>query len=149
MDLFCFAGKTVRFFPANSVILKIYMHIFIERIEELGLDFILKYIESFGGMPVLGKKKGGNWNDSAYNLEDLMLLVRRETNTLPLVDIYVAQDDKNPTKHILAVNMFVNLKTNIRKSCPCNLYPLISYSYIQKLGFCKGILVFAYFCYKR
>ena len=102
----------------NSVILKYiynFMHIFIERIEELGLDFILKYIESFGGMPVLGNKKGGNWNESAYNLEDLMLLVRRETNTLPLVDIYVAQDDKNPTKHILAVNMFVNLK-HIRKT---------------------------------
>ena len=56
-------------------------------------------------MPVLGSHKGGNWNEPAYNLEDLMLLVRSETNTLPIVDIWVSQDDKNPTKHILAVNL--------------------------------------------
>ena len=74
-----------------------------ERIEELGLDFILAYMENFGGMPVLGSNKGGKWDESAYNLEDLMVLVRNETNTLPIVDIWVAQDDKNPTKYILTV----------------------------------------------
>lgn len=75
-----------------------------EKIEELGLDFILSYMESFGGWPIMGSHRGGNWNESAYNLEDLMIRVRNETNTLPLVDIYVAQDDKNPSRYILTID---------------------------------------------
>lgn len=75
-----------------------------ERIEELGLDYILNYMEALKGWPIMGTNRGGNWNNATYNLEDLMILVRNETNTLPFVDIYVAQDDKNPTKYILTID---------------------------------------------
>ena len=64
---------------------------------------MLDYMEELGGWPIMGARKGGNWDESAFNLEDLMILVRNQTNTLPLADIYVSQDDKNPTKHILTV----------------------------------------------
>ena len=47
--------------------------------------------------------RGGKWNSKAYNLEDLMILVRNDTNYLPFVDIWVSQDDKNPSKYILTV----------------------------------------------
>lgn len=73
-------------------------------------------MESFGGWPIMGSHRGGNWNESAYNLEDLMIRVRNETNTLPLVDIYVAQDDKNPSRYILTVR----LKPN---ACACQPNP--------------------------
>ena len=66
---------------------------------------MLNYMEELGGWPIMGAHKGGNWNQSDFNLEDLMILVRNQTNTLPLVDIYVSQDDKNPTKYILEVNL--------------------------------------------
>ena len=56
----------------------------------------------------MGNHRGGNWNSATYNLVDLMILVRNETNTLPFVDIYVAQDDKNPTKYILTVKRRIN-----------------------------------------
>ena len=79
--------------------------LFLETIEKLGTDFMLDYMEQLGGWPIMGTHKGGNWDVSKYNLEELMILVRNETNTLPLADIYVSQDDKNPTKHILAVNL--------------------------------------------
>ena len=79
--------------------------LFADRIEKLGTDFMLEYMEQLGGWPIMGTNKGGNWDESKYNLEELMILVRNETNTLPLADIYVSQDDKNPTKHILAVNL--------------------------------------------
>lgn len=75
-----------------------------ERIEQLGLDFILSYMEALGGWPVMGNNRGGKWDSTIYNLEDLMIRVRNETNTLPLVDIYVSQDDKNPTKYILTMD---------------------------------------------
>ena len=30
---------------------------------------------TFGGWPVLGTNKGGNWDENAYNFEDLMLKI--------------------------------------------------------------------------
>ena len=88
--------------------------LFSETIEKLGTDFMLEYMEQLGGWPIMGTSKGGHWVENTFNLEDLMILVRNETNTLPLADIYVSQDDKNPTKHILAVNLgpgskFINI----------------------------------------
>ena len=74
-----------------------------DRIEGLGTDFILNYMENLGGWPILGTKRGGRWNQTDYNLEDLLILIRNETNTLPLADIYVGKDIKNKPKHILVV----------------------------------------------
>lgn len=75
-----------------------------ERIEQLGLDFIHDYMEKLGGWPIMGNHRGGKWNSKTYNLEDLMILVRNDTNYLPFVDIWVSQDDKNPSKYIVTID---------------------------------------------
>lgn len=54
------------------------------------------------GWPVMGSNLGGNWNASK-DLEDLMIEVRKGTNSPPVIDFGVTQDDKNPESHILAV----------------------------------------------
>ena len=46
-----------------------------DKLEELGTDAILDYIITFGGWPILGTHKGGNWDEAAYNFEDLMLKI--------------------------------------------------------------------------
>ncbi|XP_060599061.1 neprilysin-like isoform X3 [Ruditapes philippinarum] len=75
-----------------------------DKIEELGLTYIQKYMDGFGGWPVLGSNPGGNWNSSDYNIEDLLIYSRKGTNYLPLIDVGVTQDDKHPTKHILYID---------------------------------------------
>ncbi|XP_053378803.1 neprilysin-4-like isoform X4 [Mercenaria mercenaria] len=75
-----------------------------DKIEERGLTFIHQYMEGFGGWPVLGSKAGGKWNQSSFNLEDLLIYTRKGTNYIPLIDVGVTQDDKNPTKHILYID---------------------------------------------
>ena len=55
---------------------------------------MLDYMEELGRWPIMGAHKGGNWDQSAFNLEDLLILVRNHTNFLPLVRIYVSQDEK-------------------------------------------------------
>lgn len=61
-------------------------------------------MEGFGGWPVMGSHPGGNWDASQFNLEDLLIYARKGTNSLPLIDIGVSQDDKQPTKYILYVS---------------------------------------------
>ena len=75
-------------------------------IEDLGLTYIHDYAESLAGLPALGSKSGGNWNEKTFNLETLLSTVRKGTNSLPLFDIAVGQDDKNPTQNILFVSCF-------------------------------------------
>jgi hypothetical protein len=63
-----------------------------------------QYLTDFGGWPLLGSNAGGKWNSSLYNLEDLLVRVRKESNYIPIVDIGVITDDKTPTKHVLYVS---------------------------------------------
>lgn len=75
------------------------------RIEEIGMMEIFNYLEkNFGGWPVLGLSPGGNWNQIAYRLEDLLIKVRRGTNYPPLIDHSVGMDDKHPTNHIYYID---------------------------------------------
>ena len=34
---------------------------------------MLEHLITFGGWPILGAHKGGNWDEESYNFEDLML----------------------------------------------------------------------------
>ena len=80
------------------------IYVNLDRIEELGFDVIYDYMESLGGWPIMGSNRGGNWNEASFNLEDLMIRLRNETNNLPIVDIKVFQDLKHPVKHIITVS---------------------------------------------
>ncbi|XP_060595555.1 neprilysin-1-like isoform X2 [Ruditapes philippinarum] len=71
------------------------------KIEEHGLGFMQQYLADLGGWPLLGSNAGGKWISSLYNLEDLLVRVRKESNYIPIVDIGVITDDKTPTKHVL------------------------------------------------
>ena len=73
------------------------------QIEQLGLTDIHNYMTLMLGWPIMGSNPGGNWNAST-SLEDLMILVRKGSNSLPVIDFGVTQDDKNPENHILAVS---------------------------------------------
>ncbi|KAK3609653.1 hypothetical protein CHS0354_035937 [Potamilus streckersoni] len=74
-----------------------------EKLDELGTNTIMPFIEELGGWPVLGSSRGG-WNQKNFNFEDLMIKVRRYTNSEPLMDMSVGQDDKNPDKHAVFVD---------------------------------------------
>ena len=51
------------------------LHLFSDKLEDIGTDEVLNYLETFGGWPILESQKGGNWSESFYNLEDLMINV--------------------------------------------------------------------------
>ena len=68
-------------------------------------------MEGFGGWPILGSRNGGMWNENSYNLEDLMKRMRNDSVPLPLVNMLVFQDVKNPSKNILTVPYVFGYKT--------------------------------------
>ncbi|KAL4221850.1 Membrane metallo-endopeptidase-like 1 [Mactra antiquata] len=75
-----------------------------EKIEELGLTYIHNFMEGYGGWPVLGSNPGGHWDPSTYNLEELLIYAKKHTNYIPLIDVGITTDDKNPDKHILYID---------------------------------------------
>ncbi|KAH3821495.1 hypothetical protein DPMN_123259 [Dreissena polymorpha] len=75
-----------------------------KKIEDLGLTYIQSYLTALGGFPVLASKPGGNWVAAGFDLVNLLVRTRNGTNILPLIDVGVVQDDKNPSKYILYVD---------------------------------------------
>lgn len=82
------------------------------RIEELGNDPLLKSINQLGGWPVLGQKSG--WSpDKQFDWLDLLIQFRRrgfQHNIL--IDLSVAADFKNNTRHIITVS-YLDLTSEI------------------------------------
>lgn len=75
-----------------------------EILETLGLNYIHQYMEELGGFPSLEQKPGGKWDETKFNFEDLMIRIKNRTNFIPVIDVDVTQDDKNPSKYILYVS---------------------------------------------
>ncbi|XP_052286695.1 membrane metallo-endopeptidase-like 1 isoform X2 [Dreissena polymorpha] len=75
-----------------------------KKIEDLGLTYIQSYMTALGGFPVLASKPGGNWVSAGFDWVNLLVRTRNGTNSLPLIDVGVTQDDKNPSKYILYVD---------------------------------------------
>ena len=50
----------------------------------------------------------------------------------------------NELSHSYQLDVSTNFKEYIRKTCPCNIYPLKPYFYIEKLGY-AGVYLFFLF----
>ncbi|XP_052285288.1 membrane metallo-endopeptidase-like 1 [Dreissena polymorpha] len=75
-----------------------------KKLEDLGLTYIQSYLTALGGFPVLASKPGGNWAVAGFDLVDLLVKTRNGSNSMPLINVGVTQDDKNPSKYIIYVD---------------------------------------------
>ena len=91
--------KVIAFFLSlKSTILKL-STIKIEKIEEKGVDKLLKLInEEFMGWPIL---KSNEYNETSSLLEKLIRLKKVESSQI--FEIYVSTNPKDPTKNVLRV----------------------------------------------
>lgn len=71
-------------------------------IDSRGIEPTFGLLKELGGWPVLGNNKGGNWNESQYDLTTLLLDLLRYNNK-PLINLYVYTDSKNSTIRIIYV----------------------------------------------
>lgn len=69
-------------------------------IDSRGIEPTFGLLKELGGWPVLGNNKGGNWNESQYDLTTLLLDLLRYNNK-PLINLYVYTDSKNSTIRII------------------------------------------------
>ncbi|XP_052760153.1 membrane metallo-endopeptidase-like 1 isoform X1 [Mya arenaria] len=75
-----------------------------KKVEDLGLTYLLHYLETLDGLPALGPRPGGRWNKASFDIVNLMVKARKGVDLIPLIDIGVMQDDKKPTNYILYVD---------------------------------------------
>ena len=68
----------------------------IERVGDAPLRNVFMFL---GRWPVID----GQWNSSAFSLENLLALMRGYYNAPMLIDSWVAADDKNSTQYIIQV----------------------------------------------
>lgn len=61
-------------------------------------------MEDLGGYPALEQGPGGKWEENKFDLESLLIRSKKETVYIPILDIGVSQDDKNPSKYIAYVS---------------------------------------------
>ena len=71
------------------------------------MTYIHEYMENLGGMPALGSSPGGKWNEASFDMTEMMNRMKLETTYVPIIDIGIMQDDKNPSKHILYVSLLI------------------------------------------
>lgn len=70
-----------------------------DAIEKDNFTSAKRLIKELGGWPVLS----ADWKEDTFNLIGLLEKVRLYTNSPPLMDMYVYDDSKNPTRNILYV----------------------------------------------
>lgn len=72
----------------------------LDAIEKDNFTSAKRLIKEFGGWPVLS----ADWKEDTFNLIGLLEKVRLYTNSPPLMDMYVYDDSKNPTRNILYID---------------------------------------------
>ncbi|XP_048750063.2 neprilysin-1-like [Ostrea edulis] len=72
----------------------------LDGIEKENLTSARKMIQELGGWPVVDT----DWNENTFNLTKLLTVIRKYTNSPPLMDMYVYDDSKNPTRNILYID---------------------------------------------
>ncbi|OWF45829.1 Neprilysin [Mizuhopecten yessoensis] len=72
-------------------------------IEQRNISVAFPMLNELGGWPVLGSKPGGNWNESEYDLTQLMVKLIKYNNK-PLIEMYVYTDVKNSTVRVIYVD---------------------------------------------
>lgn len=76
-----------------------------DAIEKDNFTSAKRLIKELGGWPVLSAA----WKEDTFNLIGLLEKVRLYTNSPPLMDMYVYDDSKNPTRNILYVRNSIYL----------------------------------------
>ncbi|XP_070560616.1 membrane metallo-endopeptidase-like 1 [Ptychodera flava] len=76
----------------------------LDTIEERGSQPLVDLMENLGGWPVLGNNSGGNWDESVFDLEDQLALVRGEYGKSVIYHADVDIDNKDSTRYILKLD---------------------------------------------
>ena len=79
---------------------------FSELIETRNLSVLYPLLQEFGGWPILGNTPGGMWNDSNFDLTDLLISLLKYNN-MPLLPLWVGLDDKNNTIRTIFVSYLI------------------------------------------
>lgn len=70
-----------------------------DAIEKDNFTSAKRMIKELGGWPVMS----ADWKEDTFSLIELLRKIRLYTNSPPLMDMYVYDDSKNPTRNILYV----------------------------------------------
>ncbi|XP_070560613.1 neprilysin-1-like isoform X2 [Ptychodera flava] len=76
----------------------------LDTIEERGSQPLVDLMVNLGGWPVLGNNSGGNWDESTFDLEDQLALLRGEYGNSMIYYAYVGTDNKDSTRYILKLD---------------------------------------------
>ena len=85
-----------------------------ELIETRNLSVLYPLLQEFGGWPILGDTPGGMWNDSNFDLTDLLISLLKYNN-MPLLPLWVGLDDKNNTIRTIFVSYLIFGRTLLIK----------------------------------
>ena len=61
-------------------------------------------LNELGGWPVLGNKPGGHWNESEFDMTEVITTLRKYNNKV-IIDMAVTIDIKNSTQFIIEVGL--------------------------------------------
>lgn len=78
--------------------------ILVARIKENNETVAVPFLNELGGWPVLGSNNGGNWNESGFNLVQLLVTLRKY-NFAPVIRMYVNSDAKDSENRIIYVSL--------------------------------------------
>ncbi|XP_077998818.1 endothelin-converting enzyme homolog [Glandiceps talaboti] len=73
----------------------------IERKDAMPLIHLLEFL---GGWPVLGSSPGGRWEESNFDLTNLLSTINKVMDEGSIVATFVSRDDKNPSRNILWID---------------------------------------------
>ncbi|XP_070562167.1 membrane metallo-endopeptidase-like 1 [Ptychodera flava] len=76
----------------------------LDTIEERGSQPLVDLMVNLGGWPVLGNNAGGNWDESAFDLEDQLALVSGEYGKHIIYSAGMFLDNKDSTRYILKLD---------------------------------------------
>ncbi|XP_060575366.1 neprilysin-1-like [Ruditapes philippinarum] len=75
-----------------------------DKIEKLGNAPLHEYMESMGGLPMLGDAPGGRWDSSSYSLEDLLVKSFHMTPSTPMIHLSIKDTNKKKDRFELQID---------------------------------------------
>lgn len=90
-----------------------------DAIEKDNFTSAKRMIKELGGWPVMS----ADWKEDTFSLIELLRKIRLYTNSPPLMDMYVYDDSKNPTRNILYVRNSVYICFTIFMRALAWLFP--------------------------
>ena len=77
---------------------------FVEGIEKENMTAFMTILDELGGWPILGTATGGNWNETSFNLNDLLLF----SSSFAFFAWKFAPDQNTPTDNMFICKYFID-----------------------------------------